>query len=59
MLYEFCTENPEALPLALAAGAERVELCRDLSVGGLTPSLTVIQEVVTSGLPVVLFLKNH
>ena len=57
MLYEFCTENPEALPLALAAGAERVELCRDLSVGGLTPSLTVIQEVVTSGLPVVLMIR--
>lgn len=57
MLYEFCTENLEALPLAIAAGAERVELCSDLSVGGLTPSPAVIQEALTLGLPLALMIR--
>ncbi|MVX59523.1 copper homeostasis protein CutC [Streptococcus danieliae] len=57
MLYEFCAESLEALPRALAAGAGRVELCDDLSVGGLTPGPAMIQEALTLGLPLVLMIR--
>lgn len=43
LLREFCAENLERVPEALAAGARRVELCDNLAVGGTTPSLGVIR----------------
>ena len=46
MLREFCAENLTNVQKALKAGAQRVELCDDLSVGGVTPSDTVIAEAV-------------
>ena len=42
MLYEFCAENFERVPAAIAAGAGRIELCDNLAVGGTTPSAGVI-----------------
>ena len=38
MLLEVCCGNRQSAINAAAAGAQRIELCRDLSVGGLTPS---------------------
>ena len=43
---EFCAENMELVPAAVAAGAARVELCDNLSVGGTTPSYGVIRAAV-------------
>ena len=43
LLREFCAENVELVPAALAAGARRIELCDNLAVGGTTPSLGVIR----------------
>ncbi len=43
---EFCAENMELVPAAGAAGAARVELCDNLSVGGTTPSYGVIRAAV-------------
>lgn len=43
---EFCAENMELVPTAVAAGAARVELCDNLSVGGTTPSYGVIRAAV-------------
>ena len=43
---EFCAENMELVPAAIAAGAARVELCDNLSVGGTTPSYGVIRAAV-------------
>lgn len=43
---EFCAENMELAPAAVAAGAARVELCDNLSVGGTTPSYGVIRAAV-------------
>ena len=42
MLREYCAENLRGVPEVLAAGAQRIELCDDLSVGGITPSDEVI-----------------
>ena len=46
LLREFCAENVELVPAALAAGARRIELCDNLAVGGTTPSLGVIRAAV-------------
>ena len=46
MLREFCAENLTNVREAILAGADRIELCDDLSVGGITPSNEVIAEAV-------------
>ena len=43
---EFCAENMELVPAAVAAGAARIELCDNLSVGGTSPSYGVIRAAV-------------
>lgn len=46
MIYEFCAENFERVPAAIAGGAGRIELCDNLAVGGTTPSAGVISATV-------------
>lgn len=46
MLKEACVENFTHVPHVVARGAERVELCDNLAVGGTTPSFGVIQKAV-------------
>lgn len=38
MRYEVCVETADGVRAALDAGADRVELCANLAVGGITPS---------------------
>ena len=45
-IYEFCAENVTNLEKAFKAGAQRVELCDNLTVGGTTPSYGVIKAAV-------------
>ena len=44
-LLEICVETLEAALAAELGGAARIELCQDLSVGGLTPRTELMQEV--------------
>jgi copper homeostasis protein len=44
--YEVCVESADGVRAALAAGADRVELCADLAVGGTTPSIGLIEWTV-------------
>lgn len=46
LIREFCAENMELVPAAVAAGAARVELCDNLAVGGTSPSYGVIRAAV-------------
>lgn len=46
MIKEFCAENFTDIPTATRNGANRIELCDNLAVGGTTPSTGVIEEVV-------------
>lgn len=46
MILEFCAENFTNVPKAIEQGAQRVELCDNLAVGGTTPSYAVIHHTV-------------
>ncbi|MGT2926726.1 copper homeostasis protein CutC [Streptococcus cuniculipharyngis] len=45
MIREFCAENHSDVERALSLGANRIELCDNLAVGGTTPSYGVIDHV--------------
>lgn len=45
MIKEFCSENHVEVAKAFSMGAQRVELCDNLAVGGTTPSYAVIDYV--------------
>ena len=45
VLVEACVTTVEEAVACAAAGAHRLELCRELEVGGLTPDLAVLEQV--------------
>ncbi len=47
MILEVCANSFESALAAQEAGAHRIELCTELSVGGLTPSYGLIEKVLT------------
>ncbi|MBK7967120.1 MAG: copper homeostasis protein CutC [Bacteroidetes bacterium] len=44
MLLELATFNIESVHIAVKAGVDRLELCEDYSIGGITPSLSFFNE---------------
>ncbi len=57
MLIERCCTDSTEVALAMRFGAGRVELCRDLETGGLTPSEDRIERSVAIGLPVHVLIR--
>ena len=61
LVKEFCAENVERVPGAIAAGAGRIELCDNLAVGGTTPSHGVIRAAIEiarpAGVPVMCMIR--
>lgn len=61
LIREFCAENVEHVPEAIAAGAGRIELCDNLAVGGTTPSHGVIRAAIevarSAGVPVMCMIR--
>ena len=49
---EICVDTPEGLATAIAARVDRIELCADLGVGGLTPSPGLIAMARAAPMPV-------
>lgn len=47
MIREVCVENFTLVPKAIQAGADRIELCDNLAVGGTTVSLGVMETTIT------------
>jgi len=47
MIVEICANSFESALAAQNAGADRIELCTNLSVGGITPPYTEIEKVVS------------
>ena len=57
-LLEICAETTQACVAANKGGADRIELCSALVVGGLTPSYGLIREAVDCGaVPVYVLLR--
>ena len=55
---EVCVDSTASALAAKRGGADRLELCADLIVGGTTPSLTLVQQVKAgTGLPVRALLR--
>lgn len=46
MIYEVCVDSLAGVRIAAELNADRVELCADLSVGGLTPSIGTVQRAI-------------
>ncbi|MCM3660331.1 copper homeostasis protein CutC [Georgenia satyanarayanai] len=49
---EVAVQDASGAALARDTGADRVELCSALDVGGLTPSIAMVEAVVATGVPV-------
>lgn len=56
-LLEVCVEDARGLAAAIEGGADRIELCAALSVGGLTPPASLIREAARASLPVHLLAR--
>lgn len=54
---EVCVDSAEGLAQAVAGGADRIELCAALAVGGLTPSSGLIGLAAQCGVPVVAMIR--
>tara|TARA_B100000524_G_scaffold155230_3_gene78629 strand:+ start:3894 stop:4592 length:699 start_codon:yes stop_codon:yes gene_type:complete len=50
MLVEICVSCFKSLNLAAKFGADRVELCQELTYGGLTPSMALVKQSVELGM---------
>ena len=54
---EVCVDSAEGLAEAVAGGADRIELCSALALGGLTPSAGLITLAARCGVPVVAMIR--
>jgi copper homeostasis protein len=57
ILLEVCVDDPEGLAAALAGGADRVELCAALALGGLTPSPALVAEAARTRTPALAMIR--
>jgi copper homeostasis protein len=54
---EVCVDNASGLAAALDGGADRIELCSALDIGGLTPSAGLLRIAAACPLPVVAMIR--
>ena len=52
ILIEVCVDSLESARAAVRGGADRLELCANLIIGGTTPSPYLIREAAKLGVPV-------
>lgn len=57
ILLEVCVDNAEGLQAALDGGADRIELCSALELGGLTPSFGFMRLAAKASVPVYAMIR--
>jgi copper homeostasis protein len=57
ILLEVCVDDPAGLVAAVAGGADRIELCAALALGGLTPSFGFMQAAAGCGVPCMAMIR--
>lgn len=57
MTLEVCVDTSAGLAEAITGGADRIELCAALALGGLTPSAGFMAEAAACGLPVMAMIR--
>ncbi|QND54286.1 copper homeostasis protein CutC [Phyllobacterium sp. 628] len=57
MLLEVCVDDSNGLAAAIAGGADRVELCSALELGGLTPTPGLIGQAIVSPIPIYAMIR--
>lgn len=51
-ILEICVDGPSGAATAASSGADRIELCAALNLGGITPSLGAVRLALRQGVPV-------
>lgn len=54
---EIAVQDPDGIATAARAGADRIELCTGLALGGLTPSRALVEAAVAGPLPVQVLVR--
>lgn len=57
IVLEICVDDAAGLAAARAGGADRIELCAALALGGLTPSAGLMAQAAGIGLPVMAMIR--
>lgn len=57
MLLEVCVDSPLGLLAAIKGGADRVELCSALALGGLTPTTTLMAQAGAEGMRAMVMIR--
>ena len=57
LLLEVCVDDVAGLNAAIEGGADRIELCSSLDLGGVTPSAGLMAEAARSGIPVIALIR--
>jgi copper homeostasis protein len=59
ILLEVCVDDPAGLAAAVAGGADRIEICTALGLGGLTPSHGFMQTAAGCGVPCMAMIRQR
>ena len=57
MKLEVCVADPASLTAAVEGGADRIELCSALELGGLTPSFGLMSLAAEAGIPTYVLIR--
>ena len=57
ILLEVCVDDSNGLAAAITGGADRVELCSALELGGLTPTPGLIGQAIASPIPIYAMIR--